>query len=372
MHAAFYDELEKIALSRTGSKGEGSRGGKVVGHTKSGDPIYAGSDGKPKSNLSRNLAIGGAALGAAAILGAALGGRGGSRAASKARSAAGGFSTGGFGSKARSAATNFGSEARSASRGSSAGARSAGRSAGTVSGFDARYGRYKKAREAYQKAGGSEARGQGDKWREYTKAGDDFFGKDAKDGKRAWESVKGAQQRSHETSKAYGKYKGAREAYDKAGGPFAQGKGETWREYTKRGDNFYGKDHKGWQSAKAQQQAKHEQAKAWRRKGKESQGKTYGQGEGRSHSSGRSRAYGGQTDNPEAWSAIPNVGKVRTKVDAKKAYRAAAKSAHPDREGGNTERMQQVNAAWEKFQNSAAWEKLAMAHWAKLAGALFR
>jgi hypothetical protein len=391
MYASFYAELEKIALSRTSSKGEGSRGGKVVGHTKSGDPIYASSGGEPKSNLGRNLAIGGAALGAAAILGAALGGRGGSRAASKARSVAGGFSTGGFGSKARSAATNFGGGAQSASRGASAGARSAGRSASSSAGraasssagrsaraktdpysaFKGRHERYKKAREAYEKAGGPEARGQGDKWREYTKAGDDYFGNEG--GKGVWEAAKGAQQRRHETHKAYSKYESARKAYDKAGGPFAQGKGETWREYTKRGDNFYGKDHQGWQRAKAQDQAKHEKAKAWRRKGKESQGKTYGQGEGGPSSGGYRSDYrsAASAEPKAAWDKIPGVKDATTKAEARQAWLKQMKLHHPDR-GGPTAKAQEINNAWDDVTSSAWYSKLAMAHWAKLASALFR
>lgn len=371
MHASFFDELEKIALQRGG---EGSRGGKVIGHTKSGDPIYAGSKGKPKSNLVRNMALGGAALGAAAILGAAaLGGRGG-RAASKARSAVGGFSTGGFGDKARSAATRFGrsSAGRSARRATSSSAgRSARRSASSSARSDvgAKRERYQKARDAYDKAGGSRARGQGDKWREYTEAGDDYFGDFAKG---SWESVKGSEHRSHQTHKAYGKYKDARSAYEKAGGPFAQGKGETWREYTKRGDDFFGKDHKGWQRAKAEAQTKHEQARAWREHGKKSQGRTYDQGEGRSSSGGYRSDYRSSPNKAQAaYDNIPGMKGVKTKAEAKKAYRAAAVKNHPDM-GGDAEKMKGINSAWDDFMSSAEYSKLAMAHWAKLASALFR
>lgn len=62
--------------------------------------------------------------------------------------------------------------------------------------------------------------------------------------------------------------------------------------------------------------------------------------------------------------------KVKTKVDAAKAYKAEARKQHPDL-GGSTERMKTLNQAWSDFRQSPEFSKLAMQRqWSALANAL--
>lgn len=84
----------------------------------------------------------------------------------------------------------------------------------------------------------------------------------------------------------------------------------------------------------------------------------------------RGRSYSGRSTGPgrEAPSAqiprqsVPSWLKgVKTKQEAKNAYRAQAMKHHPDR-GGNAERMKEVNTAWDSFQKH---------HFDKLSSALF-
>lgn len=51
---------------------------------------------------------------------------------------------------------------------------------------------------------------------------------------------------------------------------------------------------------------------------------------------------------------------AKTKAEAKKIFRAEAMKTHPDR-GGNEEAMKRLNDEWDRFQNSAAFHKLAAA-----------
>jgi hypothetical protein len=51
-------------------------------------------------------------------------------------------------------------------------------------------------------------------------------------------------------------------------------------------------------------------------------------------------------------------GGLRTKAEFKKKWHEAARKHHPDM-GGTTEKMQEVNRAFEDFKNSPAYEKLA-------------
>jgi hypothetical protein len=69
MHASFFDELEKIS-----GKGEGSRGGKVVGRRKGGRAVYSSEQEKDEKNLvptkappiSNRILLGGTGVGVAA------------------------------------------------------------------------------------------------------------------------------------------------------------------------------------------------------------------------------------------------------------------------------------------------------------------
>lgn len=60
---------------------------------------------------------------------------------------------------------------------------------------------------------------------------------------------------------------------------------------------------------------------------------------------------------------------VARKADAKKAYRAAARAAHPD-VGGSHRVMQDLNAAWEQIQNHPDFAKLGHVNKAYAAGRL--
>jgi curved DNA-binding protein CbpA len=62
---------------------------------------------------------------------------------------------------------------------------------------------------------------------------------------------------------------------------------------------------------------------------------------------------------------------VKTKADAKAAYKAAARKAHPDT-GGDAEKMKDINSSWDDFKQSPLYEKLAMAYWSNMASALLR
>jgi curved DNA-binding protein CbpA len=66
---------------------------------------------------------------------------------------------------------------------------------------------------------------------------------------------------------------------------------------------------------------------------------------------------------------IPGLKGVKTKADAKKAFKAAALRHHPDR-GGSEARMKDLNSAWEDFVKSPNYEKLAMVSWASIADKL--
>lgn len=248
MHPAFYIELEKIGRST----GEGSRGGKVVGRTKSGDPIYEGSKGKGKKGWLRKnwKTLAGVAGGAAAI--GAIAGRMASKRSIPIR---------------------------------------------TAGDWNRRQTAWDKAKRAYDQAGGSGGAEKGRKasketWRRYSKAGDDYFGSNS-----------------------------------------------TWRDYKRAEQENY----RGW--------------------------KQYHKSGGRTGGGPRPRAG---TSGPKPGTSIPGLGRLKTKAEAKAAYKDAAMKHHPDR-GGSTEKMQQVNAEWAAFQKSPAWEKLAMArYWSALADALIR
>lgn len=71
---------------------------------------------------------------------------------------------------------------------------------------------------------------------------------------------------------------------------------------------------------------------------------------------GRARSYGSAT--AAQAKKILGLGDVKTKAEAKKKFRQAAMKHHPDR-GGSHEAMQKVNDAWEAFQNSSDFKKLA-------------
>lgn len=324
MYGSFYDELEKIALS----KGEGSRGGKVVGRTKSGKPIYESSK-KEKPNWGRRLAIGGAALGAAALIASAARGK---------------KVSGGGGKKSVwDTVTGAADDA-----------------------WEAKRGRWDKANRAYK---GAYTRGQGKQWKDYTAAGDDYFGKNDK----WWKGHKTSQQTRHETWKAKEKsrekwksaYDKAKADYEKADGPWSASNKEKWKAYEEAGDK-YRKGDAWWDYQKANYRYQHSRYKAGERPG----GRTAGGSRGSSWG-GQGRSSAGFDAAEAAKTKIPGLGKVKTKADAKKAYRAAAMKSHPDK-GGSTEKMQEVNAAWESFKNSPLYEKLAMPHWIKLASAMYR
>lgn len=55
----------------------------------------------------------------------------------------------------------------------------------------------------------------------------------------------------------------------------------------------------------------------------------------------------------DTWKVIGLTGPV-AEDQARAAYRAAAKAAHPD-VGGSTEAMQRVNAAWERILDAKGW-----------------
>lgn len=308
MYGSFYDEFSKIARqTSTARKGEGSRGGKVIGRTKSGKPIYESSQkstgsvtpgkvappkakppaapsAKKKSFWKRHgkaLGIAGGALGGAAVLGALAG-----RAARKAP-AGGGFKFK-FDLGGGSSGFKWGGD------------------------WDKKQRAWDRASKAYQQAGGSGGPTRGAKasreaWENYKKAGDDYFGR----GSGIWEKIKDFQQKTYEGWKSYHKQRAGRGA----GGRGARG-----------------------------------------------------------GSRGRYRPPPPPPP-PRGFSPgthIPGLGDLKTKVDAKKAYKAAAMKNHPDR-GGSTAKMQDVNAEWEAFRHSAAWEKLAMVrYWSALANALIR
>jgi len=56
---------------------------------------------------------------------------------------------------------------------------------------------------------------------------------------------------------------------------------------------------------------------------------------------------------------------VKTKADAKAAFRSQAMRHHPDR-GGSLEKMKEVNVAWEAFARSPHFEKLSAAFFDEL------
>jgi len=60
----------------------------------------------------------------------------------------------------------------------------------------------------------------------------------------------------------------------------------------------------------------------------------------------------------KVYKVLPDLKNVVTKVDAKKVFRDSAAIHHPDR-GGSTEKMQAVNVAWDSFQKTTDYTKLA-------------
>lgn len=158
----------------------------------------------------------------------------------------------------------------------------------------------------------------------------------------------------------FNRLKRAARAYDQAGGPYARGQGRAWEEFRQAGDKFYGKSNSWWSGARDQWHQAHKEYKRASKAG----------GGGGGWSSGARRSASSQQGS-KAYEHIPGLGKVKTKAEAKKAYRDAAYQAHPDR-GGDTEKMKDINASWDDFKNSPLYEKLAMAYWSKLASALLR
>lgn len=77
--------------------------------------------------------------------------------------------------------------------------------------------------------------------------------------------------------------------------------------------------------------------------------------------SGRPGSGGGYAPPPHRERQVSTpawMGNVKTKTDAKKAWRAQAQKHHPDR-GGNAETMKKINAEWDAFENSDNFKKLA-------------
>jgi hypothetical protein len=224
INSSFTDELLKIAKEQAQAgakrKGVGSRGGRVVGHTKSGRPIYASSRKKSKSkgmSFGQKATIG-AGVAAAAGLGALAvhdvrkankawkaakrsyesashsGGGGGSRSYTGGT----GGSSGGSGYSSPFGGSSGGSGYSSpfgGSAGSSTGSRPFGGSAGSSTGsrHDRQHSAWKKANKAYERAGGYGGMERGKKaskaqWDAYKKAGDDFFS--SSDTRRSWENIK--------------------------------------------------------------------------------------------------------------------------------------------------------------------------------------
>lgn len=62
---------------------------------------------------------------------------------------------------------------------------------------------------------------------------------------------------------------------------------------------------------------------------------------------------------------IPGLGGVKSKAEAKAAYKEVARKHHPDL-GGDPEKMKDINAAWDDFKRSTAFQKLSMAYWRRM------
>lgn len=134
MYESFFQEFEKISRA-----GEGSRGGKVIGHTKSGNPIYESSkksgSSKKKVNWRDRAAKGAAIASTAALIGVGVFKRN-------------------------------------------------------------QWQRFRKAAKNYERTKGPYARGQGSSWRDFKKTGDDFFGDNPR-----WEKVRDDAHAAHEAYK---------------------------------------------------------------------------------------------------------------------------------------------------------------------------
>lgn len=72
-------------------------------------------------------------------------------------------------------------------------------------------------------------------------------------------------------------------------------------------------------------------------------------------------AGGGPVFHPKMESVAPWMKGVKTKAEAKAAYRSQAKQHHPDR-GGSADKMKQVNDQWDQVQNHPHFSKLAAAY----------
>jgi len=62
---------------------------------------------------------------------------------------------------------------------------------------------------------------------------------------------------------------------------------------------------------------------------------------------------------PEAGNLSSVLNKVKTKADAKKAYRQSSIKTHPDKPGGSNEAFKDVNNEWKEFMSSGQFDKLA-------------
>lgn len=159
------------------------------------------------------------------------------------------------------------------------------------------------------------------------------------------------------------KFKQTAEAYDKAGGPGRASKA-TWEAFKQAGDRYTRGSGAGsrWERTKRQFQDMHD---AYKRAANEA----------RSRGGARTAREAGRVSSSVAQAArtkIPGLGRVKTKKEAERAYKARMMQVHPDR-GGSTEAAQEVNAAWGDIRRSEWYEKLAMARcWSMLAEALVR
>lgn len=158
----------------------------------------------------------------------------------------------------------------------------------------------------------------------------------------------------------FNRFKRAAREYERAGGPWTRGQGRTWEDFRQAGDDFFGSGHRQWGRARDKWKAEHE---AYKRASKAGGG-------GGGYSSGAGRASSSQQAS-KAYDHIPGLGKVKTKKDAERAYKAAARKNHPDL-GGDPEKMKDINSSWDDFKNSPLYEKLAMAYWSSMASALLR
>lgn len=170
------------------------------------------------------------------------------------------------------------------------------------------------------------------RWQDGFKARTEEYAKRSREFEEELRQARESARKARESSRAYEEARSAREANSRAYEHARSATDDAWDDIDDAWDDIFGRARRGAGTGRSQY--------SW-------DDWASGAERGRSAPPPRSQA-----------STPPWVGDVKTKAEAKAAFRREAMKHHPDR-GGSEEKMKAVNTAWDKFTQSRDFDKLA-------------